>query len=268
MARIRTIKPEFWRDEFLSKVSAEACLLAIGLLNHCDDEGYFNANPKLVDADVFPLRELSFPTTTLLQELSKIGYIQVFQGSDGKVYGQVTNFEKHQVINKKTPSKIKHLCKLPQDYGSDQVALPIGKEGKGKEEEGKGYLSIPNGIDSPSDDEPDQPSRFPKCEHQAVVDLYHQTLPTLPKVEVWNNLRAGLLRQRWREVCEDLTKKGPVTEQVILDWWRDFFVFVGKAPFLVGKTYSKDKRPFLADLEWIIRPTNFVKIVEGKYHRS
>ena len=129
-------------------------------------------------------------------------------------------------------------------------------------------LSIPNGIDSPSSDEPDQPSRFPKCEHQAVVDLYHQTLPTLPKVEVWNNLRAGLLRQRWREVCEDLTKKGPVTEQVILDWWRDFFVFVGKAPFLVGKTYSKDKRPFLADLEWIIRPTNFVKIVEGKYHRS
>jgi hypothetical protein len=24
----------------------------------------------------------------------------------------------------------------------------------------------------------------------------------------------------------------------------------------------------LADLEWIIRPTNFAKIIEGKYHRD
>ena len=38
MARIRTIKPEFWRDEDLSGLPAETALLAIGLLNHADDE--------------------------------------------------------------------------------------------------------------------------------------------------------------------------------------------------------------------------------------
>jgi hypothetical protein len=134
MARIRTIKPEFWRDEALASVSPEACLLALGLLNHCDDEGYFNANPKLVESDIFPLRDLKTKTTVLLQELSKIGYLLVFQGSDGKTYGCIKNFHKHQVINKKTPSKIKHLCDLPQDYGSDTVALPMGKERKGKEQ--------------------------------------------------------------------------------------------------------------------------------------
>ena len=109
MARIRTIKPEFWRDEALASVTPEACLLALGLLNHCDDEGYFNANPKLVESDIFPLRELKVKTTVLLQELCKIGYVLVFDGSDGKTYGCIKNFEKHQVINKKTPSKIKHL---------------------------------------------------------------------------------------------------------------------------------------------------------------
>ena len=134
MARIRTIKPDFWRDEALASISPEACLLAIGLLNHCDDEGYFNANPKLVESDIFPLREMKTKTTVLLQELSKIGYLLVFQGSDGKTYGCIKNFEKHQVINKKTPSKIKHLCELQQDYGSGAVVLPIGKEGKGKEQ--------------------------------------------------------------------------------------------------------------------------------------
>lgn len=135
MARIRTIKPEFWRDELLAGVTSEAALLAIGLLNHCDDEGYFNANPKLVESDVFPLRTLTSTTPALLLELSRIGYIEVFSGSDGKTYGKVANFEKHQVINKKTPSKIKDLCDLRQDYHTPTVVLPTGKEGKGKEVE-------------------------------------------------------------------------------------------------------------------------------------
>jgi hypothetical protein len=135
MARIRTIKPEFWRDEVLASISAEAALLAIGLLNHCDDEGYFNANPKLVESDVFPLRTLAKSTTELLRELSCIGYIEVFSGSDGKTYGKVANFEKHQVINKKTLSKIKGLCELRQDYQTTTVVLPTGKEGKGMEVE-------------------------------------------------------------------------------------------------------------------------------------
>ena len=135
MARIRTIKPDFWRDELLAGVTAEAALLAIGLLNHCDDEGYFNANPKLVESDVFPLRTLTNPTPALLLELSRIGYIEVFSGSDGKTYGKVANFEKHQVINKKTASKIKDLCQLRQDYQTPTVVLPTGMEGNGKEVE-------------------------------------------------------------------------------------------------------------------------------------
>lgn len=139
MARIRTIKPEFWRDEDLSSVSPEAALLAIGLLNHADDEGYFNANPKLIESDVFPLRELSRSITVLIQELAGIGYLNLFSGSDGKKYGHVVNFSKHQVINKPSPSKIKDLQLIPYDSGSLPVALPVGKERKGKEQgTGKG----------------------------------------------------------------------------------------------------------------------------------
>lgn len=146
MARIRTIKPEFWRDELLASISPEAALLAIGLLNHCDDEGYFNANPKLVESDVFPLRILSISTPVLLRELSGIGYIEMFSGADGKTYGKIANFEKHQVINKKTPSKIKDLCVVQEDYGSIPVELPTGKERKGKELERKAPESAATGV--------------------------------------------------------------------------------------------------------------------------
>jgi hypothetical protein len=37
---------------------------------------------------------------------------------------------------------------------------------------------------------------------------------------------------------------------------------------LTGKVNSKDGRAFVADLEWILKPSNFAKIVEGKYHGS
>lgn len=149
MARIRTIKPEFWRDEDLSSISAEAALLAIGLLNYADDEGYFSANIKLIECDVFPLRNLSSTVPVLLQELSGIGYIRLFDGSDNKQYGQVANFVKHQVISKPRPSKIKGLDAfrdnsgngtgtLPEDSGNGTGTLQVGKERKGKEKEWNG----------------------------------------------------------------------------------------------------------------------------------
>lgn len=72
MARIRTIKPEFWTDEDMAEVSEPACLLAIGLLNYADDEGYFNANPKLIKAAVFPIREPSVPIPVLIRSFPTV----------------------------------------------------------------------------------------------------------------------------------------------------------------------------------------------------
>jgi hypothetical protein len=135
MARIRTIKPDFWRDESLALISPEAALLAIGLLNHADDEGYFNAHPKLIESDIFPLRELSNTITVMMDELHRIGYIEMYKGTDGKRYGHICNFSKHQVINKKNPSKIKDLCLVMDDSSTATVVLPMGMEGKGKEKE-------------------------------------------------------------------------------------------------------------------------------------
>lgn len=59
MARIRSVKPEMWQDEELAGVSECALLLAVSLLNHADDEGYFPAHEGLIKAACFPLREPS-----------------------------------------------------------------------------------------------------------------------------------------------------------------------------------------------------------------
>lgn len=141
MARIRTVKPEFWLDEEISEVSAESALLAIGLLNISDDEGFFRANPGLVRAAIFPLRELSITIPGMFQELSGIGYIRLFEGVDGKKYGEVVQFLKHQKISKPYPSKIKDLEAFLEHSGNGKETLPLGtgnreqgkEQGKGKE---------------------------------------------------------------------------------------------------------------------------------------
>lgn len=118
----------------------------------------------------------------------------------------------------------------------------------------------------PPDGEP--VDKLPDCQHQAVIDLYHQQLPTLRRVEVWNDARKGYLRQRWREVAAELSKDKPTSGGAVLDWFNDFFGHIQKSRFLVGKVNGKDGRAFTADLEWILKPSNFAKIVEGKYHGS
>ena len=118
----------------------------------------------------------------------------------------------------------------------------------------------------PPDGEPEAKDGLPVCQHKAVMDLYHQHLPTLRRVEVWNETRKGYLKQRWREVAADIGQSRPATQEAILEWWAGFFRHINKSKFLTGKVNSKDGRAFVADLEWIIKPSNFAKIIEGKYH--
>lgn len=108
MARIRTIKPEFWQNEQLASVSLHARLLAIALLNFSDDEGYFLGNSALVRASCFPFDDDSSNVRRSLDELSKIGYVEL-RDCSGKVVGRVCNFGAHQKIDRPQKSKLSSL---------------------------------------------------------------------------------------------------------------------------------------------------------------
>ena len=63
MARIRSIKPEFWEDEKLSALPFEARLFFIGMWNFADDQGVIRAIPKVLKAKVFPYDDI--PITSI-----------------------------------------------------------------------------------------------------------------------------------------------------------------------------------------------------------
>jgi uncharacterized protein YdaU (DUF1376 family) len=158
----------------------------------------------------------------------------------------------------------------PKKTQSVILANPTQSESKGNETLTSNHKpQTTNQVNTnicPPGGEPAVKDGLPDCQHQSVIDLYHQHLPTLRKVEVWNAARQGYLRQRWREVAAELAGNKTIVAADVLNWWADFFQHVGKSKFLTGRIQHKDGRAFTADLEWILKPSNFAKIVEGKYH--
>lgn len=123
MARIRSIKPDFTQNENLSALPPETHLLALGLICYADDEGFFNANPKLIQAAIFPVRELLGNVPEMLRSLSGVGYLEFFDGTDGKHYGRVVKFLEHQKVSHAAVSKIKPLRNIPESLLNPQEPL-------------------------------------------------------------------------------------------------------------------------------------------------
>lgn len=120
--------------------------------------------------------------------------------------------------------------------------------------------------DSPVEAEPKKPS-VPDCPHGKLLALWAEVLPAMPQhnPDMWRGTRADHLRARWRETAA--AKKWP-DQDTGLAYFRKLFGFVGKSAFLTGQTRSADpnKRPFTVELEWLVNPTNWAKVHEGKYH--
>lgn len=137
--RIRTVKPEFWSNEKLSDVSESAHMFAAALLNYCDDEGFFNANQKLIKAALYPIRDPSVSIHGMITELSNIGYLRIGKGVDGRTYGHIIGFTEHQRINRPSSSKIKHLADFTDQSVSAQCVTTdnsLAEQGSGNREQG------------------------------------------------------------------------------------------------------------------------------------
>lgn len=98
--RIRTIKPDFFKDEQLAEVGPYARLLFIGLWLLADRDGRLEDRPKRIEAEVLPYN--SQDVNALLQELAdhKEHFIIRYE-VDGKKIIQIRTFTKHQRINGK-----------------------------------------------------------------------------------------------------------------------------------------------------------------------
>ena len=121
MARIRSIKPEFWQDEGVARLSRDARLLYIALWSEADDEGRFRAVPAYLKGRVFPYDDdlAMADFVAIVDELVTTAKVLLYT-NDGERFGLVTSFAKHQKIDHKAKSRIPS----PDDPGSTPFASP------------------------------------------------------------------------------------------------------------------------------------------------
>lgn len=100
--------------------------------------------------------------------------------------------------------------------------------------------------------------RSPSCPVQDIVDLFNRVLtPALPAVVLVSEARKKQLRARWNQSAVHQS----------LEFWGEYFADVARSDFLMGRAAGKfGAAPFRATFDWLIAPSNFVKVVEGNYH--
>jgi len=129
MARIRTIKPEFWTDEKVIECSLNARLLFIGIWNFADDYGNIQNSPKQIKLKILPSDSIDI--IPLIKELATHGLLTEYS-VDSQTYLHISGFDKHQVVNRPShPQCPKYEVSL-----NTHGVLIGGMEGNGKE--GKG----------------------------------------------------------------------------------------------------------------------------------
>jgi len=118
-------------------------------------------------------------------------------------------------------------------------------------------------VDADAPTPVDKSPKIPNCPHQKLIDIFHAEATSLPRVMTLNEARKVALARLWKQVLA--TEQDKTTERG-LEYFEGYFNFVEQSDFLTGR--AKNGKDWSANFDWIIKAPNFVKIIEGTYHRK
>jgi hypothetical protein len=93
MARARSIKPSFYKNEHLAECEPMARLLFIGLWTLADRDGRLENRPLRIKAELFPYENCDL--AGLLQQLADRGFVRAYESGAVKVL-EIPKFREHQ----------------------------------------------------------------------------------------------------------------------------------------------------------------------------
>lgn len=265
MARARNIKPGFFVNEDLLELDFATRLLFIGLWTLADKAGRLEDRPKKIKIGVFPVDNVD--VTVMLQSLHDFGFVKRYELS-GEKYIQIINWNKHQ-----NPHHTEKESVIPNENGDLTVKQPL-KPREPRNEDG-GNPADSGFTDSliPDKEEANaslSASKLPDCPHRELITLFGEHLPELaqPKPELWSGARAKHASARWKWCLTAKKTSGEpyaTNKQEALDFFARLFRYVhDKCPHLMGV----NDRAWSADLEWLMKESNFAKVIQGNYERG
>ena len=230
MARIRTIKPQFWDDAKIGRIPRDARLLYIGLWTFADDLGVVIADPVWLKSKIFPYDRIQIQQLEAwLGLLEETGFISLLSVKSESFY-YLPTFSRHQIINRPNlddvnidkklldnilakftdQSAINHGSISDQsviNHGSisDQSVIIIGEE---KDRDSSTPYNPPKGeIGSPdSDDESVEngPEKKKSCGKRKETDLSFVEPSFQPVMAEWlayKSERGQTYRQQGLKAC-------------------------------------------------------------------
>lgn len=277
MARIRTVKPEFWTSEQVVDCSPIARLLFIGMWNFCDDAGNHPASAKTLKMEVFPGDDITTAEVQcMVDEIINAGLI-VEYAAEGRQYWHVTGWH-HQKIEKpnyKHPSYT-YESRLPVADQSANDTRHVSDlstpEWNGKEGSNKPLLSESGDSNSlPAETKTDNvvkiDSAKPQIPYQQIVDAYHEALPELPAVRLQTEARRKAIKSRWMQMLNSDRGDGTLRYTDAdsgIRWWTQYFNHVRHNSHWLGD----NDRGWTADFDWLLNLSNFTKVLEYRPRAS
>ena len=153
MARIRSIKPEFFQNDRLAELSPLHWILFVGLWTQADREGRLEDRPKRIKIALLPYDDCD--VDAMLDDLTQAGFLTRYEHGAGPVLARciaIPGFLRHQQPHIKEPpsnlpppqeeygSPVQARCKPGAGTGPGRVR-PVGgedQEGRGGEPAGAG----------------------------------------------------------------------------------------------------------------------------------
>lgn len=230
MARIRSIKPEFWASESLGTRlrgpdGRQARLLFIALWNHAEDHGVCRAAPALLRSVAFPYDEdvTAADVSRWLRMLDEGGFIVRYERHESS-YLWIRSFNEHQRIDRKSkttlpePSHEEMMRSASPRRALDEPSL---QEGKGREEEGRGVdpaAQVEPAVAAPSATKeqvalfptptPEKPKRPPTAVAQWVEEAVEKRKSRVPPDAPQD---VELKKHQWPKLGEALKTHGALT---------------------------------------------------------
>ncbi len=223
--KIRTVKPEFFKDERLARASRDARLMFIGLCNMADDDGRLRAHPALIRGELFPYDE-DTEVAAWLDELVELGLVVRYE-HHGQTYAFVRNFDRHQKIDKRSKSKLPPPPDSPASNPADPAEKPAGppddpagpagfrprkgREGKGREQPQNARAGARGASDPPEGPKPEPP------DPPEVLDLVRALAATPLRSGMRSDRRMAELVKIARKAAPTGLTRDHVTALAVLD---------------------------------------------------
>jgi len=270
MARIRTIKPEFFTSEDIVGLSPFARLLYIALWCEADKEGRMTWKPNTFKLRYLPGDDVDIQV--LATELVESGLVVLY----GDGYAVIPKFRQHQHINPREsdsqlPDPDASVSRLDRDVTRAVRVVDAsarvddaqgGREGKGKEGDIGAYAPV---AENPATATPPA-AGVPKVPVDQVLEAYHELLPDLPKVRIMDDRRRKAIASFWRWVMTskktDGTRRAASAAEAV-DWTRAYFGRAAENDFLMGRgTRSAGHENWRCDLDFLLSDKGRRHVIE------